>query len=276
MRGAGRNANGRPRIALIAWAFAGLVATVLSSPLLAQSAPAQDLQMEGPRTLVIHYRADPEDRAAFRSFITGPHAALLRRLKEERKIVSFRTFFSWYAQPTVWDVMVELRFSDFAALAEWNRIEQTMPGGLSAEGLDLGSPVQTVLADASWAGGHNGDDADAEDSIYYVIPYTYQNAGEYRDYVAGYGVPQYEGWLKAGLLNGYELLMNRHPVGDPDPWDALLILRYRDLDAFGKRQHILDEVRKGLRQNPTWLAWHERKAEIRSEAENSIAALVAD
>lgn len=232
--------------------------------------------MEGPRTLVIHYRADPEDRAAFRAFMAGEHAMMLRKLRQDGKIQGFRTFFSWYAQPTVWDAMVELRFRDFAALDEWNRIERTMPGGLSAEGLKLGRPVQTILADSSWSGGGNADDATAESSVYYVIPYTYRNAGEYRDYVAGYGVPQYEGWLKAGLLSGYEVLMNRHPVGDPDPWDALLILRYRDLESFGKRQHILDEVRKGLRQDPKWLAWHERKAEIRSETENSIVELVAD
>ena len=43
-----------------------------------------------------------------------------------------------------------------------------------------------------------------------------------------------------------------------------------------RRQHILEEVRKGLRQQPAWLAWHERKANIRSEAENSIADLIAD
>lgn len=232
--------------------------------------------MEGPRTLVIHYRADPVDRPAFRELMSGPHATLLRRLQSEGKIAGFRTFFSWYAQPAVWDAMVELRFTDFAQVAEWNRLERTMPGGLSAEGLKLGSPVQSVLADTSWAGGNNGADADADESAYYVIPYTYQSGSEYRDYVKGYALPQYEGWLKAGLLSGYEVLMNRHPVGDPDPWDALLILRYRDMQSFGKRQHILEEVRKGLRQDPRWLAWHERKSEIRSEAENSIADLIAD
>lgn len=275
-----RHAHGRMRgwakAALTACALAAVLGAVAPAPVLAQTSANHDLEMQGPRTLVIHYRADPDKRAAFRTFMTGPHAALLRKLKQERKIEGFRTFFSWYAQPTVWDAMVELRFSDFAAVAEWNRIERTMPGGLSADGLKLGRPVQTVLADSSWAGGGNGDDATAGNSVYYVIPYTYRNAGEYRDYVAGYGVPQYEGWLKAGLLSGYEVLMNRHPVGDPDPWDALLILRYRDVDSFGKRQHILDEVRKGLRQQPAWLAWHERKGEIRSEAENSIADLVAN
>ena len=269
--------NGRRAVALIACACAAMLTTAPLAPAHAQAAPSlQQLQNEGPRTLVVHYRADPSDRAAFRAFMAGPHAALLRTLKAEGKIEGFRTFFSWYAQPTVWDALVELRFHDFAALSEWNRLERTMPGGLSPEGLKLGRPVQTVLADAGWGGGSNSADAQAQNSVYYVIPYTYQNAGEYTDYVAGYGVPQYEGWLKAGLLSGYEVLMNRHPVGDPDPWDALLILRYRDQNSFGRRQHILEEVRKGLRQQPAWLAWHERKANIRSEAENSIADLIAD
>lgn len=275
-----REARGRMKrrasAALTACALGAALLAVSAEPATAQSSDPADLQAAGPKTLVIHYRADPDKRAAFRTFMAGPHAAQLRKLEQERRIDGFRTFFSWYAQPTVWDAMVEIRFSDFAAVAEWNRIERSMPGGLSADGLALGRPVQTMLADTSWSGGRNDDDAAAANSVYYVIPYTYQKADEYRDYVAGYAVPQYEGWLKAGLLSGYEVLMNRHPVGDPDPWDALLILRYRDLDSFGKRQHILDEVRKGLRQQPAWLAWHERKGQIRSEAENSIVDLVAN
>lgn len=275
MRAASRSAMRRVRTALVACAVTAATAASAAAPAQPAASSLQDLQMAGPRTLVIHYRADPAQRAAFRAFMAGPHATALRKLQREGKIAGFRTFFSWYAQPTVWDAMVELRFSDFAAVAEWNRIERSMPGGLSTEGLRLGRPVQTMLADAGWAGGRNGGDTGTDGSVYYVIPYTYQKADEYRDYVAGYAVPQYEGWLKAGLLSGYEVLMNRHPVGDPDPWDALLILRYRDIDAFGKRQRILDEVRKGLRQQPAWLAWHERKGQIRSEAENSIADLVA-
>lgn len=267
--------KGRRRVAVIACAAMLVAAPLAPTPGQAASS-LQELQNKGPRTLVVHYRADPTDRAAFRAFMAGPHAAFLRNLKAEGKIEGFRTLFSWYAQPFAWDALVELRFRDFAALGEWNRLEQTMPGALSPAGLKLGRPVQTVLADAGWAGGSNGADTEARRSVYYVIPYTYQNAREYTDYVAGYGVPQYEGWLKAGLLSGFEVLMNRHPVGDPDPWDALLILRYRDQDSFGRRQRILEEVRQGLRQQPAWLAWHERKANIRSEAENSIADLIAD
>ena len=104
------------RTALIACGLAAALGAIAPVPVFAQTSAKVDLQMEGPRTLVIHYRADADKRAAFRQFMTGPHAALLRKLKQERKIEGFRTFFSWYAQPTVWDAMVELRFSDFAAM----------------------------------------------------------------------------------------------------------------------------------------------------------------
>jgi hypothetical protein len=79
--------------------------------------------------------------------------------------------------------------------------------------------------------------------------------------------------VREGALSGYQLYMNRYSVGAP--WDSLFIQRYRDFDAFGKRQQVLDKVRVGLRESPEWMGWHKRKGDIRSETENSIAELIA-
>ncbi len=61
-----------------------------------------------------------------------------------------------------------------------------------------------------------------------MLPYEYENAGEYRAYLKGYVLPQFDGWRSGGALTGYEVAMNRYPVGPP--WDSLAILEYRDLE----------------------------------------------
>ena len=250
------------------WALAAAVP--LATP--AVPAQAQGLEEEGPKTLVVAYRADPATRAAFRGYMAGDHAAMLRKLKADGTIAGFRIFFSWYSQPDVWDAMVELSFATPEKVLAWNQIERTMPGGLSTKGLALGRPVLTSSADRTFSGG-TPNRPQAQDGAYYVIPYQFSNAAEYRDYAKAYVLPQYDGWLKSGLLASYDVLLNRYPVGDP--WDSLVILQYRDAIALGKRQHILDEVRKDLVKIPEWQAYHKRKADIRSETENSVADLIA-
>jgi hypothetical protein len=92
-------------------------------------------------------------------------------------------------------------------------------------------------------------------------------------YAQAYIIPQYEGWLREGALSGYEVLMNRYTVGDP--WDVLVVLRYRDINAYGRRQQVLEKVRATLTDNAEWQDYHKRKTDIRSETENSIAGLIA-
>jgi len=151
-------------------------------------------------------------------------------------------------------------------------LERTRPGGLSNAGLALAQPVLTSSADLAWSGANAGD-TDTDTSVYYIIPYEYRNTEEYVKYAQAYMIPQYEGWLKDGALSGYEVLLNRYTVGDP--WDVLVVLRYRDINAYGRRQQVLDKVRATLKDNAEWQAYHKRKSDIRSETENSIADLVA-
>src|SRR3546814_4842788 len=65
------------------------------------------------------------------------------------------------------------------------------------------------------------------------------------DLVKGYILPQFDGWMKNGALTGYEMYMNRYPVGTP--WDVLFIQHYRDMESFGRRQRVTEETRAGLR-----------------------------
>lgn len=242
-------------------------AAILVAP---ASASAQAELADGPKTIIINYRADAANRVAFRSYMAGAFAKRLAAQRTAGALASYEVYFSWYRQPAVWDAMVVLHFPDYGAVRKWQAVERASPGGLDAAGLALGEPVATFSADLSWD--KSVDDLDVGE-VYYVIPYSYREAAEYRNYVAGYVLPQFDGWIREGALSGYQLYMNRYTVGAP--WDSLFIQRYRDFDAFGRRQSVLDKVRVGLREQPEWMAWHKRKADIRSETENSIAELIA-
>ena len=250
-----------------------LLATAVLAPARAQvPEPVASLQQEGPKTLVIQYRAEPQHRAAFRQYLLKEHAAMLRKLRADHLLADFRILFTWYRQPALGDATVELRFDSMEQVAAWNRLERSQPGGLSRAGQALAQPVLTSSADLAWSGA-KPEDTDTDDAVYYIIPYEYRNTEEYVKYAQAYIIPQYEGWLKDGALSGYEVLLNRYTVGDP--WDVLVILRYRDINAYGRRQQVLEKVRATLRDNALWQAYHQRKSDIRTETENSIADLVA-
>lgn len=233
-------------------------------------AAAQDQQSDGPKSLVISYRASATHRAAFRRYLVTNLTPRLRAMEAKGKIADFRIFYSWYRQPAVWDALVILRFPSFEAVSGWNAIERAQPGGLDPAGLALADPVTSYSSDLAWS--RNPDDLKDGD-VYYVIPYEYRHEDEYRDYVKGYVLPQFDGWIATGALDGYEIYMNRYGTGSP--WDSLFIQHYRGMAAFGQRQKITASVRDTLRADPKWKAWSDRKADIRSESENSIAELIA-
>lgn len=247
-----------------------LLATVLAGGAFTVPAFAQDQLDDGPKSLVISYRATAEHRTAFRQYLATNLAPRLRAMKAKGTIADFRIFYSWYRQPSVWDGLVILRFPTFAAVGGWNKLEHTEPGGLDAAGLALADPVASYSSDLTWS---SNPDTLKDGEVYYVIPYEYRNEGEYRDYMKAYVLPQFDGWIGTGALDGYEIYMNRYGTGSP--WDSLFIQHYHDLAAFGQRQKITASVRDKLRADPKWKAWSDRKADIRSESENSIAELIA-
>jgi hypothetical protein len=257
-----------------AWLALGAVALVPGGQGMADPAPATSeiggapKLANGPLALAITYRAEARNRPALRRYLTGAMTRRLRDLKARGALVDFRLYYSLYVQPNVWDAMLVLRFRDFADVARWNAIERDNPGGLDAAGLALARPDMTIPADVEWS----SPDPAERDRIYYILPYEYHNAAEYRQYIPGYLLPQLKGWMQDGALAGYDILMNRYPVGPS--WDSLVILKYRDLESFGRRQQVLDRTRVGLREDRSWTAWSERKTKVRDETENTIAELL--
>lgn len=236
---------------------------------------AENAILGGPRQLLIAYRTRPADRPAFRSYLQHREARLLQRLQRQGILAGYQILFNPFVQPRTWDAMVVLSFDRFADTRRWLDIERASPGGLSGEGLRLAKPVSEYSADLVWENGAAGQ-RPAGGRVFYVIPYTYLGSvAQYKSYVDGYVIPQLQGWIKTGVLSRYRIYLNRYPVGDPEPWDALFVYEYRSLEDFGRRDATIAAVRKDLRADPAWRKLSESKANLRTESENTIAELLA-
>lgn len=255
---------------LIAWL---LLAWFLAQLLLGtQPAHAAEADDKGARQLLVTYRGEARDRPAFRAWLAGEGRTLPEQWVKEGVLKDYQILFNVFNSSYTWDAMLVLNFNRSADVGRWLALERTSPGGLNVNGLKLARPVDTYWADLAWSGAVPDAASHSRDSVYYVIPYDYNAAGEYRKYVAAYVLPQVEGWMKEGVLSSYRFYMNRSPVGKP--WDALFVYQYRDLQAYGRRDEVVAKVREGLRNDPVWQKLNETKASIRSETENTVAQTV--
>lgn len=239
-----------------------VVAFIVTGSAIAQS------PVTGPTHILITYRSEPANRPAFRTYLQHDLLARLEKLKHEGVLGSYQILFNPYTTAYTWDAMTILRFTRYTDTLRWNQIERTMPGGLDAAGLRLAKPTDTYCADLPWEG-QADDPGPEQDGVYYVIPYEYSAADQYRKYVDAYVIPQIKGWMQEGILSGYRLFMNRYSVGRP--WDSLFVFRYRNLEAFGRRDEIIAKVRRTLVDQPEWKQWSDIKQTIRTESENTIA-----
>jgi DNA-binding Lrp family transcriptional regulator len=239
------------------------VALIVTASAVAQSPPTT-----GPTHILSAYRSEPANRPAFRTYLQRDMLARLEKLKREGVLSGYQILFNPFTTAYTWDAMTILRFANYADTLRWVQIERTTPGGLNAAGLRLAKPIDTYSADLPWEG--QADDPGPEkDGVYYVIPYEYSAADQYRKYVDAYVIPQVTGWMREGVLGSYRIYMNRYPVGRP--WDSLFVFRYRNLEAFGRREEIIAKVRKTLVDQPVWKQFSDIKQTIRTESENTIA-----
>lgn len=232
---------------------------------------ADDVGGGGPQHLLITYRS--ELRPAFRSYLVKTEAPMLEKLKQQGVLKDYQILFTPLISAT-WDAMIVLDFTSFSQTRAWEKIEQTMPAGLTKAGLKLAKPYRSYSSDLFREGAAD-DGGDPAQHIAYVIPYSYNNADQYRSYLDGYVIPQVKGWIKEGVLSRYRIYMNRYQVGEPEPWDSLFIYDYRTLEDFGRRDEIVAKVRGPLREDPVWKHLNDIKATIRSEAENTVTEIIA-
>jgi hypothetical protein len=217
---------------------------------------------ENPVSLVLTYRAAPEHRVAFREWLAGEGAAQLAQWKREGVFADCLVLFTSFAATTGPDAVAVLDFAQFSDSQRWMTIERTRPGGLTPAALKLASVHSCFYADTL---ARAGASRDRTKSAYLLAVYDVAaSADKYKSYVAGYIVPQMNGWLEAQALSSYRLFFNHAPLSVV--WDAILLLEYQDIAALGRRDEVKAGVRVRLAEtDATWLAWSKDKGGIRTE-----------
>ena len=225
---------------------------------------------ESGSSLAIAIHVRPSDRAALRADLVSAQASRLGRWKAQGLVAGYRLFFNRYADSASWDAIEILSFRDAASLARWNTIERASVGGLDADAAKLVQSVDTTPIDFAMGGGGN----QAQDPSVLVIPYlALVPPPEYAEYLRSYTVPQFEGWIGEGVLDGYEIYTAIYPAGRP--WNAMIVLRYRDSAALARRADVVAKVRARLASDPAWKAISDNKKAVRSEGVVAVADQLA-
>jgi len=241
-----------------------LLAFAVLALLTVGSAFAQADGPSGPTALIITYRAKPEARAKFLAIMKTEGTAQFERWKKSGIFASYQMLTPAYAGAGITppDLFVTLRFNHFTDLAGWQKIEKTMPGGLPA------SAQAIAYADTSGTADIVKEEASGpptENSQYFILEYEVLiPIPAYKKYALGYAIPQFEEWMKAGILNSYASYTNQNPAGAP--WTSFIVLEYKDIDSLGQRELVKDKARETLAAtNPEWKKWSEDKSNIRKE-----------
>jgi hypothetical protein len=230
-------------------------------------ARAADQHADGPLSLIVTYQASPANRAALRQELQGAGVHQFQHWKDAGVLSSYSLLFGRYADNDNLDAVAVLAFPDYAAMARWKKIEQSTPGGLGKKALALTSAIHTAPADLVRTGRAAPTSAD---SVFMVIPYeTMISAPDYLKYADGYVVPQFEGWMKEGVLAHYDIFVDRYAAGRP--WSTMVLLEYKNDAALGQREAVVARVRARLKDNPEWKAISDEKKKIRNEKQLVIA-----
>lgn len=253
--------------------YSRLVALALVAALLATMGAPSRLHAQADRPggthLFITYRCSPENRVAF---VQGLESDAIKRLDEWKRngvLTEYTLVYNQFVDANTWDAMLVVTFESYAQTDRWRAIEKDYPGGLSQDLLKLASPHTSYLADLEMSAGAPGD---RSKSIFLFIPYEYRIRGEYLGYIKTYGVPQFDGWLKANVISSYGIYLNQHATGKP--WDVMLVFEYNGIDGLGARDRIKQKVREELASNPSWKLLAQTKHDFRTELEVVMAAAV--
>lgn len=237
-------------------AVAGLALAGASSRMFSQE------QVNGPTALIITYHALPGERASLRRVMQSDEVAQLEKWKKESVFETFNLLFTTYAADSTPDMFLILRFRHFTDLGRWQKIEETFPGGLVEKAQTIAAADTSGTADVV---GEGSSAPTTKASQFFLLEYDVTvDMPKYVSYVQGYVAPQFEGWMKAGVLSSYSCYVNQNPAGAP--WSSFILLEYKDLNALAAREIVKNKIRAELAvTNPTWKKWSDDKSAIRKE-----------
>src|SRR5579864_8911343 len=188
----------------------------------ADDVPFTQTRTDGPQTLLIAYRCNPDQRVALRQSMLAGGVARFQTWKDRGVLKDYRILFNDYIDSETYDMLSLLTFADFAGVAKWREIEKTSPGGLTPDVLKRITSAVTYPLDAARGGASDVPPIRGK-SIYFIIPYDFLiPTDEYVHYLDTYVVPQVEGWLKESVLADYTIYIGRYATGRP--WSSLFVL----------------------------------------------------
>lgn len=222
-------------------------------------------------SLIITYQTAPANRPALRHELEQSTAREFARWKHDGWLTQYNLLFNRYADSDNWDAMALLTFATPEDLYRWRTVEQAQPAALSGKALAVTTAIHTTPVDMKRA---DALAANSPNAVYVVIPYkTLVSAGDYEKYADGYVIPQFKGWMDEGVLSSYSLYTSQFPAGRP--WNAMVILQYKDEAALSAREAVVAKVRERLKQSADWKAISENKKEVRAEEQVVVADPVA-
>jgi len=243
-----------------------LSALLLAAALLA---PAQSpWKNSGPQSLVIQYRCTLAGRPNLREALRSEGLASLEDWKSRGIVASYHLLFSRYVDTNNWDLLAIVNFRGYDDAVRWKEVETRRPAGLPPQSLATIVSVATYPTDLVRL---DAPETAPPAPAWLVIPYNLTVAPDaYLRYFDEYVKPQLAGWKREGILAGYALYMQRYTAARP--WDAMLVLLYKDDSALGQRERVVAKTRAELASDPRWLEIANSKQSVRTEKE----AIVAD
>ncbi len=238
--------------------------TLLVAGMCTATAPNVFAQAEvnGPTALIMTYRAKPGARVKFRSIMQGEGVDQFEIWKKAGVFANYLALFTSYAGDSVPDMFLVVRFNHFGDLARWQKIEESFPGGLTADAQLIASVDTSSTADIVK---ESHAAPTTKESQFFVLEYdVLVDIPKYTKYVLGYAVPQFDAWEKTGALSSYASYVNQNPAGAP--WSSFIVLEYKDLQALATREVIKDKTRAELAvSNADWKKWSDDKTAMRKE-----------
>lgn len=227
----------------------------------AQAAQAATTATASAPGLLIAYQVAPASRPALRKALLSGTRARLQQLKERGALADYRLLLSRHVDADGWDAMTVVTFADARQAVAWREVERTTPGGLDAAAAALTSTIRTTPVELQRS---QRSDPPSPGAVVLAIPYqSLVAAGEYLAYADGYVIPQFQGWMREGVLTRFELHASTYAPGRP--WSHVILLDYRDDAALAARGAVVARVRAQLKDDPVWRAISENKSRVRDE-----------
>jgi hypothetical protein len=232
-----------------------------------------------PYSLVIGYEAQPRNRIAFRHFLAGAFAPQLEEWRKAGVMQNYQLLFQLIAGYNRYpDAFLILTFPNFRATYNWDAVEEERPGGLSEAGLKLAAPKYSMISERVIS--RFVHPADPKANIIEVGYYDVHDLAAYPKFVNEYVLPLWENWIAQGrdAITEYTIYTavdafgyGKIPSQYTEPWQALVVLGYKDADAYSNRAAMVHQSYADLQNNAKWNYWTARDHRLQAREQFTIA-----